>query len=116
MQRGRWGWAKSRGCWIEPRAAGVHTEEGQPLLSGKQHSRAAAPAFFFARFSGCVHSNPAASRAQLHCALGPFCRRQRLGMVQTRDQYVFCHTALLHFVRQLAAERLAALEHPPQQH
>lgn len=43
-------------------------------------------------------------------------RRQRLGMVQTRDQYVFCHTALLHFVRQLAAERLAALEHPPQQH
>ena len=32
------------------------------------------------------------------------CRRQRLGMVQTRDQFVFCHTALLHFVRQLAAE------------
>jgi hypothetical protein len=25
-------------------------------------------------------------------------------MVQTRDQFVFCHTALLHFVRQLAAE------------
>ncbi|KAL4419642.1 hypothetical protein ABPG77_008583 [Micractinium sp. CCAP 211/92] len=35
-------------------------------------------------------------------------RRQRLGMVQTRDQYVFCHTALLHFVRHLAAERLAS--------
>lgn len=25
-------------------------------------------------------------------------------MVQTRDQYVFCHAALLHFVRRLAAE------------
>ncbi|KAL4443250.1 hypothetical protein ABPG75_010987 [Micractinium tetrahymenae] len=42
------------------------------------------------------------------------CRRQRLGMVQTRDQYVFCHTALLHFVRQLAMERLAALQHGQQ--
>lgn len=28
-------------------------------------------------------------------------------MVQTRDQYVFCHTALLHFVRSLAAEAQA---------
>lgn len=32
-------------------------------------------------------------------------RQQRMGMVQTRDQYVFCHTALLAFVRQLDAER-----------
>lgn len=40
-------------------------------------------------------------------------RRQRLGMVQTREQYVFCHTALLHFLRQLAAERHP---HPPPQH
>ena len=30
------------------------------------------------------------------------CRQQRHGMVQTREQYTFCHTALLHFVRQLA--------------
>ena len=28
-------------------------------------------------------------------------------MVQTRDQFVFCHNALLHFVRQLAAEAVA---------
>lgn len=32
-------------------------------------------------------------------------RQQRMGMVQTREQYVFCHTALLHFVRQLDAEQ-----------
>jgi hypothetical protein len=25
-------------------------------------------------------------------------------MVQTREQYLFCHVALLHFVRQLATE------------
>ena len=31
-------------------------------------------------------------------------------MVQTRDQFVFCHTALLHFVRQLAAEAAAEEE------
>lgn len=27
-----------------------------------------------------------------------------MGMVQTRDQFVFCHTALLHYVRQLAQQ------------
>ncbi len=34
-------------------------------------------------------------------------REQRMGMVQTREQYVFCHTALLRFVRQLDAQQQA---------
>ena len=36
-------------------------------------------------------------------------------MVQTRDQYVFCHTALLAFVRQLAqqAQRGDAAQQQP---
>lgn len=34
----------------------------------------------------------------------PCNRRQRLGMVQTWEQYLFCHTALLAFVRQLAQQ------------
>jgi hypothetical protein len=38
-------------------------------------------------------------------------------MVQTRDQYLFCHTALLAFVRQLAqqAQHGAAQAQQPQQ-
>lgn len=48
----------------------------------------------------------------MHCPLTAACiptpspcnRRQRLGMVQTREQYLFCHTALLAFVRQLAQQ------------
>jgi protein tyrosine phosphatase len=35
-------------------------------------------------------------------------REQRMGMVQTRDQYVFCHTALLRFVRQLDTQQQEA--------
>lgn len=37
-------------------------------------------------------------------ALVAHLRRQRLGMVQTWEQYLFCHTALLAFVRQLAQQ------------
>ena len=45
-------------------------------------------------------------------ALVAHMRSQRMGMVQTRDQYVFCHTALLHFVRQLDGQHQQQQQHP----
>ncbi|PSC69772.1 Meiotically up-regulated 66 [Micractinium conductrix] len=74
----------------------LHLLDGHPAASGAagaagQEVAAAAAA------AAAVAVDVAALVADL--------RRQRGGMVQTREQYVFCHTALLHFVRQLAAAR-----------
>ncbi|KAI7840631.1 hypothetical protein COHA_005653 [Chlorella ohadii] len=51
-----------------------------------------------------AHDAAAGAAAVDLAALVAHLRRQRLGMVQTRDQYLFCHTALLAFVRQLAQQ------------
>ena len=56
-----------------------------------------------------LRSAAAADAAADAVRLGPLVaqlREQRAGMVQTMDQYLFCHAALLEFVRRLASERL----------
>eukprot|EP00887_Chlorella_sp_A99_P001068 scaffold14.g1068.t1 len=54
-------------------------------------------------------SPAAAAAAAVAARVAPLVARlraQRAGMVQTPEQYVFCHAALLEFVRRLAARRL----------